>query len=273
VSLFNRFERDMERREIRRELAWEENMMEMEFEEEFLFDGMFYDPFTHGDIFFDPALGHHGIFSQGRWQPMDFINGNWNFVHPRQFNVPRNYQPQNLQPAQMPGMGGGYGGGYSQNSYDQGGYAPRNAFSQQGGYAPQGAFGQPGGNPPPSAFNQQGGYAPQGAFNQPGGTPPPSVFNQPGGTPPQGAFGLPGGNPPQGAFGQQGGFGQAAPPTAGITCSRCQASHPAGTRFCPSCGNDLTPVAIPAAVSCANCNSPIEATQRFCSNCGTPRPA
>ncbi len=263
MSLFNRFEQDMERREIRREMAWEENMLEMELEEEFLFGGMSYDPFTHGDIFFDPMLGHHGIFSQGRWQPMDFINGNWNFVHPRQFNVPRNYQPQNLQPAQMPGMGGSYGGGYSQNSYDQGGYTPQGAFGQQGGYAPQGAFGQ------------QGGYAPQGAFGQQGGNPPPSAFNQPGGNPPPSMFNQPGGNPPQGAFGQQGVFGQgqAAPQVAGITCARCQAVHAAGTRFCPSCGNDLTPAAIPAPVLCASCNSPFEATQRFCANCGTPRPA
>jgi membrane protease subunit (stomatin/prohibitin family) len=64
---------------------------------------------------------------------------------------------------------------------------------------------------------------------------------------------------------------QAAPPgpppppaPAAVTCASCQASNPAGARFCASCGASLAPPA-PTCPSCQASNPP---GARFCASCG-----
>jgi membrane protease subunit (stomatin/prohibitin family) len=68
-----------------------------------------------------------------------------------------------------------------------------------------------------------------------------------------------------GMGGQMGGaFSQPSSP-----CPKCGAMVPAGTRFCPSCGNPMG--AAPAAAGgppCPKCGSPTAAGAKFCPNCG-----
>src|SRR5207237_1214001 len=119
-------------------------------------EGAFYDPPLHGDMYFDPRLGHHGVMYNGLWHPLDFVDGNWVFAHPARFGVPRNYRPQNLQPPQGPGSGGAYGYSQQPGAYGQpqGGYG---YTQQQSGYGqPQGGYGQP-----------QSGYGPPQPSYQP----------------------------------------------------------------------------------------------------------
>src|SRR5713101_8225875 len=85
------------REEIYEEEAWEWGM-----------EGMFWDPYQHGDLLFDPVLGHHGVMYNGTWHPLDYDNGSWVFVHPRRFGMPRNYRPQNMLPPQQSAYGSGY---------------------------------------------------------------------------------------------------------------------------------------------------------------------
>ena len=90
---------------------------------------------------------------------------------------------------------------------------------------------------------------------------------------------------PQGGYPQpQGGFsqppqGQAGPgqrsqmpltpaQTNQITCSRCQASQPAGSNFCASCGNDLRAATTATQAKCYSCGSVLSAGARFCTSCG-----
>jgi hypothetical protein len=209
-------------------------------EEVWEMEGMMFDPFMHGDMFFDPMLGCHGVMWNGMFHPLDFMNGNWMFVHPSRFSMPRGYMPQNRMPPQI--------GGYGQPPMP-GGYAP------QGGYA--GGYGQPQGGyaPPPSGYApMQGGYPQaQGGYGQPQGG-----YGQP-----QGGYG----QPPQGqaGTGPRPQMPQTPAQTNQITCSRCQASQPAGSNFCASCGNDLRAA---TQAKCYACGAVLNAGARFCTSCG-----
>jgi len=65
-------------------------------------------------------------------------------------------------------------------------------------------------------------------------------------------------------------FSPQAPPsttpaqTSTITCPNCQASIPADSKFCPSCGTQLAT----ATVVCANCGTTNPAGAKYCTNCG-----
>jgi ribosomal protein L40E len=52
---------------------------------------------------------------------------------------------------------------------------------------------------------------------------------------------------------------------AGPVCASCQASNPAGARFCMSCGQALAP----AVVHCTECGTELPAGAHFCASCGT----
>jgi membrane protease subunit (stomatin/prohibitin family) len=56
-----------------------------------------------------------------------------------------------------------------------------------------------------------------------------------------------------------------APPSAGPVCASCQASNPAGARFCMGCGQPIAP----AVQHCTECGAELPATAHFCSGCGT----
>ncbi len=62
--------------------------------------------------------------------------------------------------------------------------------------------------------------------------------------------------------------GAAAPAT--ITCPNCQATIPAGSKFCPNCGTTLQQPA--ATVTCPKCGTQNAAGAKFCTNCGTALP-
>ncbi|HYA58527.1 MAG TPA: SPFH domain-containing protein [Thermoplasmata archaeon] len=70
------------------------------------------------------------------------------------------------------------------------------------------------------------------------------------------------------------GCGQAlgAAPTApaGPPCPKCGQPAPAGVKFCPNCGSSLVP---PPARKCPKCSSDVPGTSKFCPNCGTSMPA
>lgn len=53
------------------------------------------------------------------------------------------------------------------------------------------------------------------------------------------------------------------PPTP---CPKCQASTPAGAKFCSNCGSS---VMLPSQFPCPQCQSVVHANSKFCSNCGT----
>jgi membrane protease subunit (stomatin/prohibitin family) len=55
-----------------------------------------------------------------------------------------------------------------------------------------------------------------------------------------------------------------APATATITCAKCQAQIPAGSKFCPNCGS-----AVAVAGQCPNCHAQVASGAKFCPNCGT----
>jgi membrane protease subunit (stomatin/prohibitin family) len=54
----------------------------------------------------------------------------------------------------------------------------------------------------------------------------------------------------------------------GAPCPKCQASNPAGAKFCVSCGNGLQ-VAAAAGIDCPSCKVSSPATAAFCIGCGT----
>ncbi len=119
----------------------------------------------------------------------------------------------------------------------------------------------------------QGGGAVGGAFlaaglgvgnaaaAQPGipAAPPPTGFagGPPGGysSPPPGSY-----RPPRNAL-------PTAPPapTAGVTCTNCEAGNPPDAKFCMGCGQ---PIVLPA-VHCAACDAELPSGAKFCSSCGT----
>ncbi len=56
-----------------------------------------------------------------------------------------------------------------------------------------------------------------------------------------------------------------APPSSGPVCASCQASNPAGARFCMGCGQPLAP----AVAHCTECGAELPAGAHFCAGCGT----
>lgn len=52
---------------------------------------------------------------------------------------------------------------------------------------------------------------------------------------------------------------------ATTTCPNCQATIPAGSKFCPNCGFSLQP----QTVTCPKCSTENAAGAKFCTNCGT----
>ncbi len=72
------------------------------------------------------------------------------------------------------------------------------------------------------------------------------------------------------AFAEPGGQAQPASPaassgTATMACPHCQATIPAGSKFCPNCGQQLQTV----LVACPKCGTENVAGAKFCTNCGT----
>jgi RNA polymerase subunit RPABC4/transcription elongation factor Spt4 len=189
------------------ELMMAEEIWEME--------GMMYDPFMHGDMFFDPMLGCHGVMWNGMWHPLEFGNGGWTFVHPSRYRMPRGYVPQNMMPPQFSGYG---------QAPLQGGYAPQGGYP--GGYGQaQGGYGQP-----------QGGYGqqPQGQAGYGSRPQMPQAPAQPDRiTCPRCQASQPAGSHFCSACGND--LRAAAAPTE-THCSACGAVLAAGARFCPSCG-------------------------------------
>jgi sec-independent protein translocase protein TatA len=66
----------------------------------------------------------------------------------------------------------------------------------------------------------------------------------------------------------------ARPAVAEVKCAACEASNPAGQKFCSTCGAALpTPVSVstPAAAetTCPSCNTVNPPGQAFCGQCGT----
>jgi membrane protease subunit (stomatin/prohibitin family) len=62
--------------------------------------------------------------------------------------------------------------------------------------------------------------------------------------------------------------GQLQPQNQGAPCPKCQASNPAGAKFCVSCGHGLQVVAI-AGIACPSCKVSSPASAAFCIGCGT----
>jgi len=61
-----------------------------------------------------------------------------------------------------------------------------------------------------------------------------------------------------------GGAAASAPATASVTCPKCQAQIPAGSKFCPNCG-----VVVAAQGECPSCHAAVAPGAKFCPNCGT----
>jgi membrane protease subunit (stomatin/prohibitin family) len=69
-----------------------------------------------------------------------------------------------------------------------------------------------------------------------------------------------------GMAGQMQGMYQQGPSTP---CPKCGTLVPAGTRFCPGCGQALgAPAAAPTGTPCPKCGQPVPAGVKFCPNCG-----
>ena len=239
MSFFDRTERAIENFEVRQEERFlAEERWEME--------GAMFDPYLHGELFYDPFLSAHGVMYNGIWHPLEPANGGWMFAHPARYNMPRYYQPQNLMPPQMPGMQGDQYAQQNPGGYGQGGYP-----QQQGGaynYNPQ--------HPMQGQYQQpQSGYAQQqgSGYNN---------IQQP----VQGQY-----PQPQGGFGQSGQQDCRPMPQIGTTsCPRCTTANAAGTHFCINCGNDMQaqsatqPTTLP---HCTACGTALTPGAHFCANC------
>ncbi|MCL2477557.1 SPFH domain-containing protein [Candidatus Bathycorpusculum sp.] len=59
----------------------------------------------------------------------------------------------------------------------------------------------------------------------------------------------------------------AAPATALVICPKCGEKVPATSKFCPSCGTNLTPPS-QQTMTCPNCGKSIPANSKFCPECG-----
>ena len=136
------------------------------------------------------------------------------------------------------GQGMAQGGGATEGAFLGAGFGLASAMGAQQAQAMQ-----------QQQMQQQQGYGQQG-YGPQGGQPPQ-------GPPPQGP---PPGQPPQG--GQP---APAAPAPAGTACAQCQATNPAGAKFCMGCGQPLAP----AVVHCTECGTELPPTAHFCATCGT----
>ncbi len=58
-----------------------------------------------------------------------------------------------------------------------------------------------------------------------------------------------------------------APAAALVICPKCSSKVPATSKFCPECGNALTPPSA-GAINCPNCGKSIPANSKFCPECG-----
>ena len=76
-----------------------------------------------------------------------------------------------------------------------------------------------------------------------------------------------------------GAFAQMAPQMQAVTtapqsvCPKCNAQNPSGTRFCGSCGENITPASAGAqqpTITCDKCNTQVPKGARFCPNCANP---
>jgi membrane protease subunit (stomatin/prohibitin family) len=63
---------------------------------------------------------------------------------------------------------------------------------------------------------------------------------------------------------QQG--GQVPAQQAMVSCPKCKANVPAGSKFCPSCGEKIVTA---DAISCPKCKAQVPAGTKFCPECGT----
>ena len=59
-----------------------------------------------------------------------------------------------------------------------------------------------------------------------------------------------------------------APAAALVICPKCSSRVPATSKFCPECGNSLTPPAA-GAINCPKCSKSIPANSKFCPECGS----
>ncbi|MDR1110115.1 MAG: SPFH domain-containing protein [Deltaproteobacteria bacterium] len=75
--------------------------------------------------------------------------------------------------------------------------------------------------------------------------------------------------------GQFGGLAQNLSVSGGTRCPKCQGIVPDGKRFCPDCGNPLSPAsggapqALPR-ITCDKCGMDMSRDAQFCPNCGDP---
>lgn len=69
-------------------------------------------------------------------------------------------------------------------------------------------------------------------------------------------------------YGMVGGMQNAYQQGAMVVCPKCNAQVAAGTRFCPSCGNPMTPPPAATGAPCPKCGQPVPAGVKFCPNCG-----
>jgi hypothetical protein len=123
--------------EEHREREWREELYEEQEEAwEWGMEGEFYDPYRHGDLFFDPSVRQHGVMYNGMWHPLAYDNGAWVFVHPRRYGLPRNYRPHHLTPPQS-----SYGGGYAPPPQPD--YSRQPISGYQAGYSQQPPVTQP----------------------------------------------------------------------------------------------------------------------------------
>jgi membrane protease subunit (stomatin/prohibitin family) len=61
-----------------------------------------------------------------------------------------------------------------------------------------------------------------------------------------------------------------APAAALVICPKCAARAPATSKFCPGCGEKLTPLAV-GTVKCPKCGKLIPSTSKFCPECGAEK--
>jgi membrane protease subunit (stomatin/prohibitin family) len=65
-------------------------------------------------------------------------------------------------------------------------------------------------------------------------------------------------------------LGPAAPAATGAPCPKCGQPVPTGTKFCPNCGAST---ALPAPRKCPKCGQDVAGSGKFCPNCGAAMPA
>ena len=63
---------------------------------------------------------------------------------------------------------------------------------------------------------------------------------------------------------QQAPMQQAQPQITMVACPKCGTSVQQGAKFCPNCGNNMSP----AMIACSNCGAKVAAGTKFCPECG-----